>query len=357
MAVDATEFVTSMTDALRLQSAACAQAGSPMYTRLFGELAADYESAGIARVILGTSHPRPIHDAIPLRLAAAVHALVLDGLDHPVSGHYPSVGGSPGPTLLEDFVDACLSHRGSVQRAVRRQVQTNEVGRSIVHLSLRNWLPALGVTTFDHLEVGASAGLTMNFDRYAADTGHGVMGDPSAAIVFGPEWFARPPRVHDSPPVVRQRLGCDTSPLDVSRPVDATRLLSFVWPDQEQRFAATRTAIDIALQYPQRIDEESADVWLGARLPERRDVPVLVFHSIVWQYLGREVQRRMVSILGREGKGRTQDNPLVWARMEPAGSHADVRATVWAGGEPRERVLATVGYHGRGLAWNTADQD
>ncbi len=47
----------------------------------------------------------------------------------------------------------------------------------------------------------------------------------------------------------------------------------------------------------------------------------------------------------REAGGRaTDDAPLAWLRMEPAGKWADVRLSTWPGGE--ERHLARVGYHG-----------
>lgn len=322
-----------------------------MYARLFGELADDYALGGESRAILGETHRRPVHDAIPLRLAAAVHAPVLGGWTHPVARHYPSVGGAPGPHLLNDFLDACRELPSGLEAALQRPVQTNEVGRSVVHLSLVHWLACLGVDSFDHLEVGASAGLTMNFERYCAETGYGTMGDPSSPIRFGPDWFEQPPPLAGRPATVRQCVGCDTSPVDLSLPGEALHLLSYVWPDQQDRFDRARLAIEIARAHPPSVDESSADDWLEQQLADRISVPVQVFHSIVWQYLGPDVQRRMVSVLHHAGRTRSLQAPLVWARMEPAGGRADVRVTVWTGGDPQEMVLATVGFHGRGLAW------
>jgi hypothetical protein len=42
--------------------------------------------------------------------------------------------------------------------------------------------------------------------------------------------------------------------------------------------------------------------------------------------------------------GASEEQPLVWLRMEPAGERAEVRLTRWPGGE--DRHLAFAGYHG-----------
>ena len=67
--------------ALRTQSTACEALGSYMYRDLFTALADDYEDGGRTYAILAGRSDRPVHDAIPLRLAGAIHKVVLEGLD------------------------------------------------------------------------------------------------------------------------------------------------------------------------------------------------------------------------------------------------------------------------------------
>ena len=322
-----------------------------MYHVLFGELADDYESGGMSRDLLGTSHMRPVHDAIPLRMAATVHRLVLEGLAHPVARHYPSVGGLPGAKLTGEFLDACASNRDALTAGLALPVQTNEVGRSLVHLALARWITTLGVKHYVHLEVGASAGLTMNFLRYSAHDGFRPMGDPSSPLRFDETWFHGPlPLPADSarPRFIR---GCDPRPIDLRDTRSALSLLSFVWPDQAERLTRTRTAIDLAKDHPPHVDEASADEWIEHRLAEFNDEPVMVFHSIVWQYMGGTVQKKFVDAMRGAAAGRGPANPLVWSRMEPAGRLADVRATIFSESRETEVVLAEIGYHGRGLRW------
>ena len=49
------------------------------------------------------------------------------------------------------------------------------------------------------------------------------------------------------------------------------------------------------------------------------------------------------------GAAATDDAPIAWLRMEPAGERADLRLTWWPGGD--ETVLATAGYHGGDVEW------
>jgi hypothetical protein len=101
-----------------------------------------------------------------------------------------------------------------------------------------------------------------------------------------------------------------------------------------------------------QIDTGSADTWIAKQLAAPRERATMVFHSIVWQYLGEDVQRRFKQHLVEAGNAATKKSPLIWARMEPAGKVADVRATVWSGTKtPKEYWLAEVGYHGQQMRW------
>lgn len=347
-------FITAidpMHEALRLQGFACSSLGSGLYAELIQGLADDYVSGGITHGLLSGTSERPVHDAVPLRLLGALHRLALMGHTPEVARHFPTTGGTCGDTLVADCVSALGRHAPYVAEALTGQVQTNEVARSIVPLVLARWLTTLGVRNYAHLEIGASAGLNLNFARYSADDGAVVMGDPSSTVRFGPEWFDHPPALPADTAVPIAVHGADPHPVDIGTDEGRRRLLSFIWPDQTERFERAQAALEIALEHPVDVTRASADVWLARELPSRRGTPTMVFHSIVWQYLGTEVQDALRDTLATEGERATVSSPLVWARMEPAGRVADVRATVWRGGDPEEHVLAEIGFHGRDLNW------
>lgn len=341
----------SMLAALRAQVRVCGPLGSKMYETLFTELADDYEAGGRIYALLAGRSTRPIHDAIPLRLAGAIHRVVLRGDDDRLARHYPSVGGKPGEDFGADFIAYVREHLDEVELGLNSQVQTNEVGRSVVQLVLSHWLTNFNVEEFDFYEVGASAGLNLNFDKFYGCFGQLRMGDPASELRFMGDWFESAPLVPKTAARVVNRRGVDVAPLDVTDPAQELRLLSFVWPDQKLRFQRIRAAIDIAKTHKPVVDTESADTWIERQLRTRRERATVVFHSIVWQYLGPDVQRRFRQALEDAALTATPENPLVWARMEPAGKVADVRVTVWRGKEPEEYLLAEIGYHGQNMNW------
>jgi hypothetical protein len=341
-----------MKDALQLQARQCSSLGSRMYEALFNELLEDYEMGGRTYAILAGRSAKPIHEATPLRLAGAIHRVVLRGDDARLARHYPSVGGTPGEDFPSDFIAYMRDHLDEIELGLNSQVQTNEVGRSVVHLVLSHWVTQFGVTEMDWLEVGASAGLNLNFDHFYACYKHLRMGDPQSSLRFMGDWFGNEPLVPRNAARVVQRKGCDPYPIDVTNENEELRLLSFVWPDQRDRLQRLRAAIDIAKNYKPLIDSDSADTWIERQLTRERDRATMVFHSIAWQYMGSTVQKSFVASLEQAGSQATAAKPLIWARMEPAGPVADVRATVWNGSaEPMNYRLCEVSYHGQNMNW------
>lgn len=340
-----------MLRALIHQAVQCERLGSPMYARLFHDLAADYQDNGRTYAMLAGRSQRPLHDAIPLRLAGALHRIVLDNRDVRLARHYPSVGGKPGEDFTADFIAYMRDHIEEIDIALTQHVQTNEIGRSVVPLVLSHWMTSFDISQFEYLELGASAGLNLNFDQYYACYGPLRMGNSQSSVRFMGDWFANAPDVPKTAAHIIKRRGVDISPLHVNEKEDRLRLLSFIWPDQKQRFQRTQDAISIMSQHPVVIDKQSAEDWLATHLQSSRNTATMIFHSIVWQYLGRERQQHLRATISDAGSRRGAENPLLWARMEPAGDVADVRVTMWRGKEPEEFVLATIGYHGQDMKW------
>ena len=342
-----------MLRALLKQAESCRSMGSSMYGDLFTDLAADYADGGRTYALLAGRSHRPIHDAVPLRLAGAIHRVVLQGKDDRLARHYPSVGGKPAEDFTADFIGYMRDHLDDVESGLATQVQTNEVGRSVVHLVLSHWLTTLGVEQFHLLEIGASAGLNLNFDKFYGCFGQLRMGDPASSLRFMGDWFSNAPDVPRIGAVATNKRGCDISPLDVTQPDDEIRLLSFVWPDQRLRLERLRSAISIAKTHRPAVDTASADEWISQQLSRPSGQATLIFHSIVWQYLGTETLNKLKQAIYKAGKSATPTAPIVWARMEPAGPVADVQVDVFDGSsaEPRHFRLAEIGYHGQNMKW------
>lgn len=127
-----------------------------------------------------------------------------------------------------------------------RRVQTNEPARCAVLLPALAQLPQ----PLALIEAGASAGLTLLFDRYSYDyAGHRIIAsDPHAPTLRcqprGP--VPLPERV----PVITWRAGLDINPLDVTRDDDVRWLSSLVWPEENDRKQRLAAAIASARRDP-----------------------------------------------------------------------------------------------------------
>src|SRR5690606_14610615 len=132
---------------------------------------------------------------------------------------------------------------------------------------------------------------------------------------------------------------------------DRLTLLSYVWPDQEERQARLRTALAIAAEAPVTIDHADGASWAAAQLAApRAGVATVVVHSIVLQYLPPHRRTDLRQAIADAGRRATPGAPVAWLRMEPATEDAaDVRLTLWPGGE--EELLGTAGYHGTPVRW------
>ena len=343
----------TLIESIERQAASCAHIGSPLYAALLTGLAGDFLSGGITAELLEGVSAEPVHDAVPLRYLATAHRLALAGDAPELAECYPSCGGVwDGNDPSDRFLSVVAKHRGEFIRGLQRNVQTNEVGRAVVLAAGCSFLSERHGRPLRTFEIGSSAGLLSRWPHYAYDTGETRMGDRSSPVHFGPTWFEAPrPCLHPGIEVVDQAAN-DIAPIDVTTDEGRLTALSFLWPDQTERYERLDAAIGVAKHHPLRIDQGDAGEWLAARLtpPSPGDTTTVVFHAIVWQYLPSATKNTMTTALSAAGAAATPDTPLCWLRMEPATSeHADLRLTSWPGG--RDEVLAHVGYHGASVRW------
>ena len=342
---------------LALQFQREATATSPLYKRVLAAVLDDVATGGPSGAVLSQVDPglEPVSDAVALRFLGGVHRIVLEGRAPELAAHYPSAGGRFDPAdvssdLAEAFAATVDANRDELVAALRRSVQTNEVGRSAVLL-----VGYLAVSRATGLplrvfEVGASAGLNLRWDQYRYEGGAGASawGDPSSPVCFADRYVDPRPDLAVEAAVI-ERGGCDSQPIDPASEEGRLTLRSFVWPDQPQRFAVLDAALSIAERIPAVVDQADAGEWVDARLADPyRGAATVIAHSVVWQYLPVASRRRMVAALEAAGARATARAPLAWLRMEPgehAASSADVRVTMWPHGE--DRLLARAGYHGQ----------
>lgn len=331
---------------------------SPLYAALVDVVIADIDAGGPCAAVFAAAPAGldPVADAVPLRFFGGVHRLVLEGRAPALAPWFPTAGGrfdggDPGPDLLATVEE----HRDDLCAAMHRGVQTNEVGRcAALAVGYTALLRQFGLP-LRLLEIGTSGGLNLRWDRWRYEAGPTAWGDPDAALRFGDDVYRQPHPDLSAPlgpdAAVVERLGCDRAPIDPTTEDGRLTLRSFVWPDQTERFRRLDAALAAAAEVPAAVEAADAGEWLTKRLAAPiAGVTSVVAHSIVWQYLPIQSQRRAVDAMAAAGARASADAPVAWLRMEPPGElgkPAELRLTTWGGGDPEERLLAHSGYHGR----------
>jgi hypothetical protein len=330
------------------QAVYCTQLAAP-FTALLCTLLGERldRSTKIGRRVLDwPGNPAPFGDALALRLCGGLHFLVRSGGAPGLAGLYPpaplpdadTLWGALLPVLGDDALAPWLDSAP----------QTNEVGRSAVLMSGLLVVAARFGLPLRLYELGASAGLNLQLDRYRYDLGGRAAGDPASPLVLKPEWSGPPPP--EAAVRIIGRAGTDLNP--VALPQDRERLVAYVWADQAQRLAQLQAALALAAEHPPRLDRADAADWIETRLPlePERGVARIVMHSVAFHYFPESTKQRVVAHIEAAGSTAPADAPLAWLRYEeqPGDGHFSLRLRTWPG---EDELLAWAHPHGRSVTW------
>jgi hypothetical protein len=320
---------------LRFQAYACRELGSLFYATLLEHAADDLEAGGpVSRQLVGFDG-ESFWSALPLRLMGAVHRLVLTGELPELARHYPSAGGDgDAQAAWPLFRSALVEHREVIGVLIARPCQTNEVGRcaalvgGFLEVAHRTGLP------LRILEIGASAGLNLRWDRYRYEASAAAWGELGSPVRFTAAFEVAPPL--DRLAVVVERKGCDLSPVDPTGEEGSLTLRSFIWADQLERFHHLEGAIEVARRVPAPVERLDALAFLRRELSSPRpDVATVVYHSVVMQYIDEATRRELTALI--------EASPVAHLSMEPGEATFEVRLD--------GVLLATAKAHGTAVRW------
>lgn len=321
---------------------------SPLYALLSPAVAGDPQLLQLAsKATAGQPGPNLLY--------AAVHYLLLRGAYHPLSEYYRSVGGTRAPdsSAFEAFRDFCRRHSAAIGRLVReRRVQTNEVQRSASLLPGFQVVFSRTARPLALIEVGASAGLNLNFDLYEYDFGPaGRIGSPGE-VKLRPDVrgeLAPPLGGGGRFPEIAFRAGIDLRPVDIRDPDQTLWLEALVWPDQTWRRDLLRSAIRVSKGRPPRLVAGDVLDALPALLDAvPAEAALVVYHTYAIYQLSSAGRRRFTDLLAVESVRRDVFRLAIeWYES----SRPLLELTAWRAGERTTTILAACGEHGQWIQW------
>jgi hypothetical protein len=252
------------------------------------------------------------------------------------------LGAPPGIDQLRDLIRQ--SPADLTQVILARGTQTNEPGRCAVLLPALAQLPQ----PLALIEVGASAGLILLFDRYSYDYGgrHLAGSDPQAPTLrcrpVGP--VPLPPRI----PAIAWRAGLDLSPLDVTSDDDARWLSCLVWPGEGDRAQQLQAAIATARRDPPAVHRGDLVTDLPALAAQApAGATLVIYHSsVLYQVPPHGRQEFAATVRGLGANWVSSESPgIVPGTAMPAVD--DQMCVLARDGRP----LARADSHGTWLSW------
>jgi hypothetical protein len=332
------------------------RAGSPLYENLCWGVLGDPEMVALA------ARSPPSQPSANL-LLAAVHSLLLGGIQHPLRDFYPDVvAGESEPRepseatypLFQDFV---RQHEGRVGELIQtRLVQTNVVRRTTCLLpAFASVARQGGSLPLSIIEIGASAGLNLHWDRFhhQYETARGVVlewGDPASIVQLSTELRATDRLPEISPdPCVTWRIGIDLNPIDVDDPDAMLWLRALVFPEHLERHRTITAAARVARESGTELVRGDAIDQLPALMSRAPPNSTLcVYGSFVLPQFTPEMREALWQRLS----AFSERGPLWFISMEgTAEGEAKLRIGEFREGARTVRQVATAHPHGRWMAW------
>ncbi len=335
------------------QARSCAALGSDFTARLLSLIAERGLPPGRISDRI-TSWPGDLTsrgDSVPLRLAGALHGLVIEARDPVLAQVYPP-NRAPESAIAQAVDAVLLQHEDWLLARLAAAPQTNEVRRASVLIAAARWLTARHGLPIVLSELGASAGLNLLFDRFQLHAGGQCFGPADQILRLDPDWLGPLPCAAE--PRIEDRAGVDLAPLDPVR--DRMRLLSYIWADQPDRLTRTDAALSAAARLKPRIDRGDAVDWLEQRLADPMpDRLHLVYHTVAWQYFPAEAQARGEALLAEAGARASETAPLARFAMEADDTPGGAALSLQLWPEAVKLDLGRADFHGRWVRWRAPE--
>lgn len=321
--------------------------GSEIYGRLAEGVGGDQELRAMC------AHAKPGQPHANL-LFAAVHFLLLRGVEAPLREFYPDMGGTNKGDPFPAFRDFCLAHRDTLLPLINSRVtNTNEVGRSaVLHPGFRV-AAGQAKAPLALIEIGPSAGLNMIWDSYSVrySKGEKTVAEiaPHAPLVIECELKGDKIPPTGPSPQIASRIGLELNPVDLSNADDRDWLRALMWPDQIARTQRLDKAIALFEKSKPEIRSGDALALLPEAMAEAPpDAAICVYHTIAVYQFSTAMKQALDDILTTAGLRR----PVMRLSFEMEALHeCDLKLIRYHDGTKDERVLASSHPHGTWIEW------
>ena len=296
---------------------------------------------------------------IPNIFFGAVHYLVLKNKNCQLASYYPSITKSlKNPALPFDvFKDFCLNNESQIIELIStRIVQTNVVNRCSYLTPILSELINKGQKNACIMDIGASAGLNLNFDLYEYWTnGQKIFGDSSVKIEFETKDSAIIPILPINYSV--RKIGIDQHLINPQNEDEKRWLNALIWSDHLERFNSMEKALELR-------QNGGIEMFQASTVPQfeeiingqRNDETLIVYATHTLYQFSQESRQDFFTMLDRIGKKRDFHFLSVestrYLQEKYDSSQTVIELTSYASGMKNEEIIAETNGHGNWVRWN-----
>ncbi|GCE31130.1 hypothetical protein KDA_66140 [Dictyobacter alpinus] len=322
---------------------------SPLYSFLARNIATDPAMLALA------SRARPDQPVANIFLAA-VHYLLLGGIQHPLAKFYPDLTSSPMILrgVYPAFRSFCQQYEEQLSEIISTQrVQTNEVCRCACLLPVFEIVSQLGrKRPLAIIEIGTSAGLNLLWDQYGYRYGNALYsGVRTSAVQL--DCKLRGQKVPPLPvelPEVTLRVGLDLHPLNITNPDAVLWLRALIWPEHKERVTRLQNALEIARQQrPLVMAGDALKLLPGIMANIPADTTLCVFHSFTTNQMSETARNELSNILVTASHTREIFRIAYEATADSIDPTIDLY--LYLKGLENRQTLAHAAPHGNWLEW------
>ena len=237
---------------------------------------------------------------------AAIHYLLLKNPDEPLARYYPSIHQNHFAEIpFEIFKAFCLQNKNEITKIISsRIVQTNVISRCSYLMPIFSKIISEENKPATIIDIGTSAGLTLNFDKYEYWYNDKKVAGKSNVVVKSRILGSSVPAIY---PITQplQKIGIDQNPIDPTDKDEILWLKALVWADKVERFVNMDEALQ--LQELERIKFVQADGVMDfeREIQQANKDHTLIVYATHVLYQFTDVQKKeFYAMLERVGKTR-----------------------------------------------------
>lgn len=326
---------------------------SELYYQLSIEISKDEELLRIAHF---SKEGQPVANLF----LASVHFLLLKNQDHQLAKFYPSISGKSTkeiPFIL--FKKFCLTHEAAIKKIISAKiVQTNVINRCAYLMPVFSKIISAGNKPATLIDIGTSAGLTLNFDQYEYRYNGKNLFGKSKVIIDSKLIDSDVPEIFDiHQPITK--IGVDQHIVDLTNDEQILWLKALIWPDQLDRFVAMDEALKSKELTKIQFVHGSSVVDLEKVISNTGyEQNLIVYATHVLYQFSPQQKKDFYAMLKRTGKAKNfyflSAEGIKELRERYHSKETVVELTKYQNGVEMRMLIAETNGHANWIKWNNA---